>query len=191
MEKWGFAKAVGKRCTYRTGASFVSTRLGIRQSPLIAIQQLLIDVSLGRTGGLIVAGSYVPTTMKQLRSLIDGRGPLLATVTLDAELLLAVNDQARHTILEAIKSVNQHIANGKDTLIMTSRKLVVGHDDNSSLNIGGMVAEALVAVLAGLQTRPRYIIAKGGITSSNAATKGLCIRRANILGQAAPGIPLW
>ncbi|KAL7906620.1 hypothetical protein GGI35DRAFT_458515 [Trichoderma velutinum] len=74
---------------------------------------------------------------------------------------------------------------------MTSRKLIVGDDGNSSLNIGSIIAEALVAILSGLETRPRYIIAKGGITSSNAATKGLRIRRAKILGQAAPGIPLW
>ncbi|KAM0249712.1 hypothetical protein ACHAQJ_008914 [Trichoderma viride] len=185
------ARAVGRRCTYRTAASFVSTRLGIQPNPPITIQQLPRDVSSGRTGGLIIAGSYVLTTTRQLRSLIDGRGPLLATVTLDVEQLLADNDQARHTILDAIRSANQHVANGEDTLVMTSRELITGDDGNSSLNIGGMIAEALVAVLAGLETRPRYIIAKGGITSSNAATKGLHIRRATVLGQAAPGIPLW
>ena len=34
-------------------------------------------------------------------------------------------------------------------------------------------------------------IAKGGITSSDAATKALRMRRARVLGQAAPGVPLW
>nr|XP_003188566.1 hypothetical protein ANI_1_3264014 [Aspergillus niger CBS 513.88] len=57
---------------------------------------------------------------------------------------------------------------------MTSRKLITGGDELSSLAIGGRVAEAL-----------------GGITSSDAATKGLGIKRAMILGQAAPGVPLW
>ncbi|KAJ4858037.1 putative nucleotide-binding of sugar-metabolising enzyme domain-containing protein [Trichoderma breve] len=185
------AKAVGRKCTYRTAASFVSTRLGIQPTPPIGIQQFPRDASSSSTGGLIFAGSYVPTTTRQLTSLIDGRGPLLATVTLDAEQLLADNERARHAILHAVRSVNHHIANGEDTLVMTSRKLIVGDDGHASLNIGGIIAEALVAVLSALETRPRYIIAKGGITSSDAATKGLRIRRAKILGQAAPGIPLW
>ena len=32
---------------------------------------------------------------------------------------------------------------------------------------------------------------QGGITSSDAATKGLEMKRALILGQAAPGVPIW
>jgi len=32
---------------------------------------------------------------------------------------------------------------------------------------------------------------QGGITSSDAATKGLEMKRAMILGQAAPGVPIW
>lgn len=74
---------------------------------------------------------------------------------------------------------------------MTSRKLVTGRDELDSLAIGARVAEALVKVLQQIQVRPRYIIAKGGITSSDAATKGLNIKRAMIVGQAAPGVPLW
>lgn len=32
---------------------------------------------------------------------------------------------------------------------------------------------------------------KGGITSSDVATKALGMKRAMVLGQAAPGVPLW
>lgn len=74
---------------------------------------------------------------------------------------------------------------------MTSRKLITGADKVSSLDIGNVVAAALVDFLKGLTVRPRYLIAKGGITSSDAATKGLGIRKALIVGQAAAGVPLW
>lgn len=74
---------------------------------------------------------------------------------------------------------------------MTSRTLIKGSDGLSSLEIGSKVAQALVRLVEQIQVRPRYIIAKGGITSSDAATKGLKMRRARILGQAAPGVPLW
>lgn len=39
--------------------------------------------------------------------------------------------------------------------------------------------------------RPRYLVAKGGITASDLATKGLNVKRAMVLGQVLPGIPVW
>jgi uncharacterized protein YgbK (DUF1537 family) len=42
-----------------------------------------------------------------------------------------------------------------------------------------------------LQTAPRFLIAKGGITSSDTATQGLGIRRAMVRGQLLPGVPVW
>jgi uncharacterized protein YgbK (DUF1537 family) len=35
------------------------------------------------------------------------------------------------------------------------------------------------------------LIAKGGITSSDVATKGLGIQRALVMGQILPGVPVW
>jgi uncharacterized protein YgbK (DUF1537 family) len=49
----------------------------------------------------------------------------------------------------------------------------------------------LVAVVQALITRPRYIVAKGGITSSDVATKGLNVHRALVRGQILPGVPMW
>ena len=42
-----------------------------------------------------------------------------------------------------------------------------------------------------LEIRPRFIIAKGGITSSEVGTKGLKVKRAKVMGQILPGIPVW
>jgi uncharacterized protein YgbK (DUF1537 family) len=39
--------------------------------------------------------------------------------------------------------------------------------------------------------RPRYLIAKGGITSSDLATRGLGVKRALVRGQILPGVPVW
>jgi uncharacterized protein YgbK (DUF1537 family) len=35
------------------------------------------------------------------------------------------------------------------------------------------------------------LIAKGGITASDVATKGLNVKRALVLGQILPGVPVW
>ena len=59
------------------------------------------------------------------------------------------------------------------------------------MKIGQSISEALIAIVRAISVRPRYILAKGGITSSDVATKGLDIKRAMVLGQILPGVPVW
>ncbi len=185
------AQQAGNKYLYRTGAAFVSCRLGISGIPPLTSRDLGIDTSSTKQGGLIVAGSYVPKTTEQLASLRSRRGDLLHVIELDVGSLIASPATASSVVLSAVTETDAQIAAGKDVLVMTSRKLVLGADALSSLSIGGLIAEALVKIVQGLQVQPRYIVAKGGITSSDAATKGLRIKKAMILGQAAPGVPLW
>ncbi|KAF4212738.1 hypothetical protein CNMCM5878_000757 [Aspergillus fumigatiaffinis] len=186
------AESKGKHFLYRTGAAFVSSRLGIRSIPPITARQLALP-SPRETGGLILAGSYVPKTTAQLKVLTDTRGPTgaLAIIEMDVADLIASPDSAERVIRRVVQQTETRLQSGTDTLVMTSRKLITGQDELDSLAIGAKVAEALVKVLQQIEVRPRYVIAKGGITSSDAATKGLNIKRAMIVGQAAPGVPLW
>ena len=203
------ARAQGKRYIYRTGAAFVSTRLGIDQIPPLTPQDLDMDISQSAPGGLIIAGSYVPKTTAQLESLVEGRGEKLTTITLQVEELLGSPEKTKETIRQAVAEAAMLISDGRDVLLMTSRELVTADDEASSLRIGAVIASALVDFLRMLEPRPRYIIAKvgyctvfafadaetdilqGGITSSDAAGKSLGMRRAEIAGQAASGVPLW
>ncbi|KAL4752234.1 hypothetical protein BDW72DRAFT_212107 [Aspergillus terricola var. indicus] len=185
------AKSKGKTYIYRTGAAFVSTRLGITQIPPLTLKSLGRSSHPCQPGGLILAGSYVPKTTEQLQSLIDGRGPDLQVITLRVEDLVKSPKDAEQTALDAADKAGNLILAGQDVLVMTSRNLITGEDSISSLKIGSTIAAALVLFVRMLIPRPRYIIAKGGITSSDAACKGLRMRRAQILGQAAPGVPLW
>lgn len=155
------------------------------------MQDLGVKPEQNPNGGLIVAGSYVPKTTAQLKALRERRGNKLRTIELDVEQLISSQDSAGQAVSSAIEQATQLLSGGEDVLVMTSRKLITGADALSSLSIGSSVAAALVKIVQGIEVRPRYIIAKGGITSSDAATKGLRIKRAMILGQAAPGVPLW
>jgi uncharacterized protein YgbK (DUF1537 family) len=83
------------------------------------------------------------------------------------------------------------LQSGHDIVIYTSRELVAGADAASSLAIGRRVSAGLSAVVRAITTQPRYLIAKGGITSSDVATKGLDVMRAMVLGQVLPGVPVW
>ncbi|KAL9571781.1 hypothetical protein ACKAV7_004105 [Fusarium commune] len=187
------AEEKGYRFIYRTAAAFVSSRLGIKEIPPKAWAEVSLkaDVDAPRTGGLILAGSYVPKTTAQLKALRERRGADLEVIELDVAQLIESAEQEQKMVDHAISETTRLISAGRDVLVMTSRTLIKTDEAISSLKIGSKVAAALVRLLVNIQVRPRYIIAKGGITSSDAATKGLKMRRALIVGQAAPGVPLW
>lgn len=182
------ASAKGKKFLFRSGAALVSARLGISPIPPISAEQLQLDSS---RGGLIIAGSYVPKTTAQLKALREKSGDNLTTVELDVAKLLESLEASENELQHALAIAESELQKPQDVLIMTSRKLIVGADEAQSLDIGSIVAAALVSFLTRLRTKPRYLIAKGGITSSDMATKGLNMKRAMIVGQAAAGVPLW
>ena len=182
------AASRGRRFLYRSGAALVSSRLGIKPIQPKSADALNLDK---KVGGLIIAGSYVPKTTAQLKSLRENAGEKLTTVELKVDDLLRSEQASSKVIDDAIEIADREIIKGQDVLIMTSRDLITGKDEHESLNIGSVVAKSLVRILQQLKTRPRYVIAKGGITSSDMATKGLQMKCATVVGQAAPGVPLW
>ncbi len=174
------AEADGARFLYRTAASFVRARLGQTTQPLLAASQV---VGAGRNGGLIVVGSYVALTTRQLEKLRANEAIEFVEISIPAVL-----DPTRRSAAlgAAIELVNSRLAEGHDTVIYTSRAVA-----SNGKEAGQQIAAALVAIVRGLAVRPRYLIAKGGITSSTIATEGLGIRRARVLGQILPGVPVW
>lgn len=182
------AASKGHRCLYRSGAALVSSRLGIKPIPPKSATSLQMNQDVG---GLIIAGSYVPKTTAQLNTLVERSGDNLTSIVLEVSELLKSGETARKLIDDAIQQAEKEIQRGQDVLVMTSRDLVKGNDKRESLDIGSIVARNLVRFLQNLQTRPRYIIAKGGITSSDMATKGLKMKVATVIGQALAGVPLW
>ena len=164
-------QAQGKRYIYRTGAAFVSTRLGIEQIPPLTPEDLDMDVSPSSTGGLIIAGSYVPKTTEQLKVLVDGRGDKLTKIELDVVELLASPENTKETIQSSVDRAAKLIKDGQDVLLMTSRNLVTAEDEESNLKIGAIIASSLVEFLKLLEVRPRYIIAKVAFSHSTHATE--------------------
>jgi uncharacterized protein YgbK (DUF1537 family) len=179
------AEAAGKRFLYRTAASFVPVRAGIPPRPLLGAEEVAPP---GPGGGLIVAGSYVPKTTAQLEGLL-GR-PGIAAVEMDVECLLS-DARREEAIRRAAAAADAALARNEDAVVFTSRRLVTAGDAESNLAIGRRVSDGLVEVVRRVATRPRYVLAKGGITSSDVATRGLGVRRAMVLGQILPGVPVW
>lgn len=176
----------GQRFIYRTAASFVRVRGGLAPSNLLTGADLSNPKAVA--GGLVIAGSYIKKSTDQ----IEAARSLPGIVDIEVSVRQLLDEDSREEeINRAIELANDTLKAGKDALIYTSRQLVTGADEASSLQIGRAVSSALVRIVAGIAERPRWVIAKGGITSSDVATKGLGIRRAMVLGQAIPGVPIW
>lgn len=179
------AEERGRRFLYRTGPSFVPARLGIAPYPLLTKEELNLPASVG---GLIIVGSYVPKTTVQIGSLFEKGGVERVEIRVDK---LLDRGQRAAEIARAASLADERICNGQDTVIYTSRKLITGESPTASLMVGQKISSGLIEVLDNINTRPRYILAKGGITSSDIATQGLRVKRALVSGQIVPGVSVW
>ncbi|MEO6002367.1 MAG: four-carbon acid sugar kinase family protein [Opitutus sp.] len=179
------AEAAGSRFIYRTAASIVAARIGQSAETVLTAGDF---TGAGRHGGLIVVGSYVPKTTAQLSHLLTQPG--LQAIELDVSALL--DPTSRSAVLGAARTrLHEALTAGHDCVVATSRRLITGSDDAASLGIGRLVSDALIELVRGLTVRPRFLVAKGGITSSDVATLGLGVRRALVRGQILPGVPVW
>lgn len=180
------AEAAGQRFVYRTAASFVRVRGGIApRGPLTSAD---LGAARGDTGGLVVVGSHVKKSTLQ----IEATRSLPGMTSLEVSVEKLLDDSSRDNEIRRVAGlVGETLGAGRDALVYTSRQLIAGTDRASSLRIGQAVSAALVAILDRLSEAPAWLIAKGGITSSDIATQGLKVRRAEVLGQSVPGVPIW
>jgi uncharacterized protein YgbK (DUF1537 family) len=94
-------------------------------------------------------------------------------------------------IKEISDLLNVHLKKGTSVVIYTSRTLLTTKKPETFFETGNNVSEALVTIIKQLACTPKFLAAKGGITSSVIGTKALGVERANVLGQLLPGIPVW
>ncbi len=179
------AEARGKRYLYRTASSFAAVRAGIALRPPLVRAELKLPEG---SGGLVVVGSYVPKTSGQVGALLARPGVVGVEVGVEA---LLDDVRQRGEIARAARAADDALSRGEDVVLYTSRRLITGDGAERSLAIGQRVSASLVALVRAITRRPRYLLAKGGITSSDVATKGLDVRRALVIGQILPGVAVW
>jgi uncharacterized protein YgbK (DUF1537 family) len=180
------AEAAGKRFIYRTAASFVRVRGGLSRRGLLDAREL---AALSGPGpGLIIAGSYIRKSSQQIEAL----QPLPGVHSLEVRVEALLDEGRRIVEVRRVASAAETaMGAGQNVLIFTSRRLVTEGSEGPSLSIGKSVSSGLVEIVQNLKTRPAWVIAKGGITSSDIATGGLGVQRARVLGQILPGVPAW
>lgn len=179
----------GKHFIFRSAAAITKVLGGVPDRPLLTREELIAPSSV--PGGIVIVGSHVQKTTCQLEALKDSGLPV-TFIEFDVSSALVPGglnaERARVTAAaEAVLRASGTVA------VYTSRKLLVPEDGDKeralALSVG--ISDALTGVVGDLRVRAAFIVAKGGITSSDVGTKALRVHRATVMGQIKPGIPVW
>lgn len=187
------AERAGSRLLYRVGPPFVRALIGQEPRPPLEAEDLAAirrgGLAEDAVGGLVVVGSHVAMTTKQLEALIERT----SLIELEIDVARVLGDNPGAHLAELAERAVAALASG-NVVVRTSRSLVTGPDGGDSLAISRLVSTSVVEVVRRILAAyaPRFVVAKGGITSSDVASRGLDIERAVVRGPMLPGIvSLW
>ncbi len=182
------AVAKGKNFLFRTAAAFVKELGGISDQPLLTKEKLITRET--NTGGLIVVGSHTAKTTAQLNEL--KKLPGIVTEELNSDLVL-YPEQLQKEVERVIEKIEKTILEGKNIVVYTKRKVMFLENDTKeeALKRSVTISHSVQSLVANLNVTPSFIVAKGGITSSEIGTMALQVKYALVLGQIMPGIPVW
>ncbi|HEY0444068.1 MAG TPA: four-carbon acid sugar kinase family protein [Candidatus Limnocylindrales bacterium] len=173
----------------RTAASYVRAAAGQPHHPLL----VAAEIPVGRGPGLVVVGSHVAGTTRQLDALLADAPCPVELIELDADVAANAR-RAGRLGRDAAARAGTALARGRTPILATSRTPLGGDSsdaEDAGVRRSARISATLVSVVRSLERRPAWVIAKGGITSSDVATMGLGIRVARVLGQVVPGVPVW
>ena len=182
------AMRAGKSFMFRTAAAIVKVMGGVSDQPLLTREKMVVKET--DNGGIIVVGSHTEKTTKQLECLKSMDNILF--VELNAGLV--TDPEAFAEEVDRCLSVEEKaIREGKTVCCYTTRKLITADtgDKEDELRLSVRISEAVQSLVGRLSVTPSFVVAKGGITSSDVGTKALKVKKARVLGQIMPGIPVW
>ncbi|MEK4374185.1 four-carbon acid sugar kinase family protein [Bacillus sp. FSL L8-0215] len=178
----------GQQLMFRSAAALTKVLGGIGDQALLTRDALIQEES--PHGGLIMIGSHVKKTTEQLKALQQDKE--IAFIEFNTHLVLEP-DAFREEIDRVIQQTEALLAAGQSVAVYTRReRLDLGDDrQEEELKLSVQISDAVTSIVQRLTIRPKYLIAKGGITSSDIGTRGLSVKRATVAGQIKPGIPVW
>ncbi len=178
----------GKNFLFRSAAALPKVIGGVQDRGLLRRSELVKEES--KNGGLVIVGSHVKKTTEQLEKLKE----LTAVEFIEFQTNLVLEPvKFKEECERVIETVESLITSGKTVAVYTSRKrLDLGENKKEEeLKLSVSISDAVTSIVTKLKVRPNFLVAKGGITSSDVGTKGLGVKRATVAGQIRPGIPVW
>lgn len=183
------AMAQGKTFMFRTAAGLVKVVGGVTDIPLLKRRDMVtLDID---NGGVVVVGSHTQKTTAQLNELLTL--PCVVPIEFNSDLVLEGDEAFWAEVDRCVAAEEAAILAGKTPVCFTNRRLLVVENDTpeSALQRSVKISQGVQSLVGRLKVTPAFIIAKGGITSSTVGTEALGVKKANVLGQICPGIPVW
>lgn len=179
----------GKEFMFRSAAAVTKVLGGVPDKPLLVKRELVLEGN--SNGGIILVGSHVNKTTMQLEKLHDCRYPI-EFIEFNQHLVLQ-NGGLEGEVKRVVTLAESKIKSGVTVAVYTSRDRfdLPDADKDKQLEVSVKISNAVTSIIGRLNTRPNFIIAKGGITSSDVGTKALKVKCALVMGQIRPGIPVW
>lgn len=183
------AVAQGKRFIFRTAAGLVKVLGGVPDRPLLTREDMILRET--ENGGIVVVGSHTRKTTEQLEALLALDG--VEGIEFRSGLVLEGKEAFSAEIDRVVAKSEAIIRSGRTAVCYTNRKLlsVAGESREDALLRSVKISEGVYELVERLKAVPAFIIAKGGITASDIGTKALRVRRADVIGQIRPGVPVW
>ena len=178
----------GKHYILRTASSMVKELAGVKSRPLLTKEELIREDS--RVGGIVVVGSHTAKTTEQLERLREVKG--LKFIEFNSDYVL--DEKRFRDEIRRVQEENNHwISRGNTVVNYTKRKVLVLENDTreEALIRSTKISDAVQSLVGGLKVKPAFVVAKGGITSSDVGTKALKVKKAMAMGQIQPGVPVW
>jgi uncharacterized protein YgbK (DUF1537 family) len=179
------AASRGQRFLFRSAASLLTALAALPPQPVAADQ--MHRYVRGSAPGVVIVGSHVQKTTRQLECLLDqpGVGGIEVAVT----RLQSDGPQGADALLqETLAQVEAVYRRGEVPVIYTSRQELSFASVEARLDFGLQVSALLMAVIQGLPADIGFLISKGGITSNDTLSTGLALTSARLLGQILPGV---
>lgn len=183
------AVAKGRTFMFRTAAGLVKVLGGVPDIPLLTRKDMVKAKT--NVGGVVVVGSHTEKTTNQLKELLKLEDTV--PVEFNSDHVLDGDEAFYAEVDRCVSEEEKIIRSGKTAVCYTRRKLLEVENDTkeSALKRSVKISDGVQRLVGELKEAPAFVVAKGGITSSDIGTKALAVKKANVLGQVQPGIPVW
>jgi uncharacterized protein YgbK (DUF1537 family) len=174
------AAGEGKRFLFRSAASLLTALAALPPQP-VAPADMGRFVRDGRPG-VVLIGSHVDKTSRQLKHLLDHSTAVPLHVDLDRLV-----DDGEGLFAELVDALAAAQRDGRHAVLYTSRGERSFPSSAERLAFGEQVSAFLMRLVQALPEATGFLISKGGITSNDTLSVGLALRTARVVGQVRAG----
>ncbi len=187
------AGAEGKRFLFRSAASLLTSLAGLPAQPFRP-EDMARYVPDERPG-LVLVGSHVPMSTRQLELLVARRGPAasgpsamsvgrIEPLELDVAALPDRDGSVADGLVDRLARAH---AGGRDVVLSTSRVERRFETREDRLAFGEEISRVLMDVVRRAPHTLGFVLSKGGITSNDVLAHGLGLSSARVVGQIHAG----